>query len=105
VSGTAWRVPARQELRWRAWDGEYLVYHADSGDTHRLNAVGAAVLRVIARGAVGTAELVDRVASEIQLEADSLYEPIDDLLARFEDLGLIESFDEHRPGTDDVCDR
>jgi PqqD family protein of HPr-rel-A system len=92
-----WRVPAGRELRWRSWDGEHLVYHANSGDTHRLNAVGASVLRAIEGSGVETGQLVDRVAADLQVERSTLIGPIAELLARFEDLGLIESIDE--PGS------
>jgi len=103
--GTAWRLPDGQELRWRSWDGEYLLYHANSGDTHRLNAVGAAVLSGIAAGSVETAELVERIARELQLETNAIHEAIVDLLARFEDLGLVEPVDEPGPRADSARDR
>ena len=100
-----WRVPAGRELRWRAWDGEELVYHANSGDTHRLNAVGAAVLRAIERAGVDTPELVDRVAAALQVDRNTVIAPVAELLARFEDLGLIESIDEPGPGSPGSRDR
>ena len=31
-----WRVLAHAGLVWRHWDGEYVVHHALSNDTHRL---------------------------------------------------------------------
>ena len=91
-----WRVPAGRELRWRSWDGEELVYHANSGDTHRLNAVGAAVLRAIDGPALATPDVVDRVAAALSVDRNTLIAPVAELLARFEDLGLIESV--HEPG-------
>jgi PqqD family protein of HPr-rel-A system len=96
-----WRVPAGRELRWRSWDGEELVYHANSGDTHRLNAVGAAVLRAIDGPALGTPDLVDRVAAALAVDRNTLIAPVAELLARFEDLGLIESVDEPGPRAHD----
>jgi PqqD family protein of HPr-rel-A system len=95
-----WRVPAGRELRWRSWDGEELVYHGNSGDTHRLNAVGAAVLRSIDGPPLGTPELVDRVAAVLAVDRNTVIAPVAELLARFEDLGLIESVDEPGPRAD-----
>lgn len=93
-----WRVPAGRGLRWRSWDGEHLVYHENSGDTHRLNAVGEAVLLAIAEDGSTTEQVIEQVATVLRAERSTLAGPIAELLARFEDLGLIESIDERRPG-------
>ena len=94
MGGSVWRVPTGRELRWRSWDGEQLVYHVNSGDTHRLNAVGASILQAIDSAGIETTQLVDRVAAELQVDRRTLIGPVAELLARFEDLGLIESVDE-----------
>lgn len=84
-------------MRWRSWDGEYLLYHPDSGDTHRLNAVGAAVLRAIDRTGTTTEELIGRIAAELRMDPSTLGESIPELLDRFVDLGLVETCDD--PGS------
>lgn len=106
MSSPSWRFPAGQELRWRTWDDEFLVYHTNSGDTHRLNAIGAAVLRSIGRGAVSIDTLVDRIAEELRLEpTGALRSEIVELLARLRGLGLAEPVDEPGPGPDGARDR
>ena len=39
-----WRVDPTAELAWRHWDGEYVVHHALSNDTHRLSDFAGHVL-------------------------------------------------------------
>jgi PqqD family protein of HPr-rel-A system len=105
MSGPLWRAPAGRELRWRSWDGEVLVYHANSGDTHRLNAVGGALLRAIDGVGLPAPVLVDRVATTLGVDRATLVEPIGELLTRLEDLGLVESDDEPRSRPDDARSR
>jgi PqqD family protein of HPr-rel-A system len=74
------------------------VYHANSGDTHRLNTVGAAVLRALEQALPSADALVERVAVELGLDAsETLRSQIDDMLARLADLGLAEPVDERDP--------
>ena len=39
-----WRVPAGADLRYRVWEGEYVVFQGAAGDTHRLSEAAARVL-------------------------------------------------------------
>jgi predicted transcriptional regulator len=43
-----WRVDSTAELAWRHWDGEYVVHHALSNDTHRLSDFAGHVLLQLA---------------------------------------------------------
>lgn len=44
ASERTWRVPIDADLRFRVWDGEYVVFHGAAGDTHRLSETAALVL-------------------------------------------------------------
>ena len=62
-----WRVVPGSRFRWREWDGEFVLYHENSGDTHRLNALGARALAMLGASPVGTAELSERLAHDFDL--------------------------------------
>ncbi len=106
MSDRPWKFPAGQELRWRTWDDEFLAYHVNSGDTHRLNAIGAAVLRTIGRKAASIDALVEDVAAELHLDASTaLRSQILELLTRLHELGLAEPVDEPAPRPARTSDR
>lgn len=47
VAETRFRVPRGLRLIWRDWADGTIVYHCQSGDTHRLHEVAARVVRAI----------------------------------------------------------
>jgi PqqD family protein of HPr-rel-A system len=86
-----WCVPREQELRWRHWKDQHVVYHCQSGDTHLLNELAARTLRRLVEEPVEPEALVLHVAAALELEADSqLRRHIRELLFRFEELGLVD---------------
>jgi PqqD family protein of HPr-rel-A system len=114
MASPMWRVPHASALRWREWDGEFVVYHELSGDTHRLNAVAGRVLQLLTAEPMTVDMLTVRLAEspgalspepeagspgpraespEPRVESP---EPIADLLSRLSDLGLIEPDHAHR---------
>ncbi len=88
----AWTVIRSHEILWRHWDeGEYLVYHTGSGDTHLLNVVSAAVLAELERRPLGIDQLTRRVADALAVEPDAeLATEIRRLISAFDDVGLVE---------------
>jgi PqqD family protein of HPr-rel-A system len=86
-----WRVQGSSSLCWRAWDEEHVVFHPASGDTHLLNAFTAEVLRALEECPASGAELTQLFAPAFEAEDEpALRGQIDNLLARFHELGLIE---------------
>ena len=86
-----WRVPSPLALHWREWDSEFIVYHEQSGDTHRLNAVGAASLRLLTLTPLTEAQLLTALSTDLSLTPDpALAHTIHDLLGQLSDLGLID---------------
>ena len=49
MTSAAWRVSSGSTFRWRQWDDEFVLYHDESGDTHRLNALSARALEHLGR--------------------------------------------------------
>ncbi|WP_284615873.1 HPr-rel-A system PqqD family peptide chaperone [Aquabacterium humicola] len=77
-----WRLDATADLAWRHWDGEFVVHHALSNDTHRLSDLAGELLLLLTRGTRSIAALA------AELDAD---EPlVDDTLAALAGLGLVE---------------
>ena len=72
-----WRVSSYLQLKWRDWDGEYVIYNVAAGTTHQLDAFSAAVLRLLeGRSAEASAKASAKVsakASEISAELESDY--------------------------------
>lgn len=89
------RVPVDAHLAWRRWDDEHLVYHVESGDTHRLSAVGASALQHLRDGPLDARELAGRLASPAQLTPDAaVLDTVERLLADLCDVGLVEPADD-----------
>jgi PqqD family protein of HPr-rel-A system len=87
----AWRVPAHSRFHWRSWDDEHVVYHVNSGDTHRFNAVGARALHLLIAAPRTAPELAECLRDEFPGEAEaSTLVTVDELVQRFERLGLVE---------------
>jgi PqqD family protein of HPr-rel-A system len=93
-----WRVPPAADLRWREWDDDQsLVYHPPSGDTHLLNPLAAEALKLLERQPSSCAMLVEHVARVFALKAEGdLVRQIEQCLAQFNELGLIEPAHAHQ---------
>jgi len=50
-------------LHWRSWDDEFVAFNELSGDTHRLDAATAALLRDLASTPATEAEIAARIAT------------------------------------------
>jgi PqqD family protein of HPr-rel-A system len=91
VSGT-YRIATEDaaSLHWRRWDNEYVLYDAESGDTHLLDAVGRAVLTALGAGPLDFEALAARVAQDICVELDpDLIAHLRGLLRGLESAGLL----------------
>jgi PqqD family protein of HPr-rel-A system len=80
-------------LIWRVWDpDECVAYHRVAGETHLLNAVTAAVLRVLERSTLALDELCDTIADEFGVDDPAEYRAsLALLLKHLDDLGMIRS--------------
>jgi PqqD family protein of HPr-rel-A system len=90
-----WRVASRTPLRWRGWDGEWVVYHPDSGDTHLLDPLAAEALRSLEASPAGAAALVERLAGSADATGvEELGAAVERMLRVFDEVGLIEPVDD-----------
>src|SRR5262245_14509476 len=86
-----WGVSQPEGLLWRHWDGEFLVYHPASGNTHLLQPLAAAAVRGLEAGPADAAELARRVAGRLgSAPGPDLVPTLATLLAELDELGLIE---------------
>lgn len=114
VQSAMWRVIHASALHWRWWDGECVVYHTLSGDTHRFNHLAARALSLLAATPMSAEQLTHRLsvagdggernsAEPSSSERSGAAEPahslsrttLDELLVRLRALGLIEPDDAH----------
>jgi PqqD family protein of HPr-rel-A system len=100
VSSAMWRASHGSRLHWREWDGEFVVYDDVSGDTHRLNALSAKTLEIVAVSGVSLGPLTEQLALELALPLDdNLRSQVTEVLARLSDTGLIDILpNDHRSG-------
>ncbi len=88
---TSWRVPDGAGLRWRSWDGDHVLYHGASGDTHHVSAVAAAALRYLETQPAGIEQLSRHLERQLGLEAGPEFVgQLEQMLGRFDELGLVE---------------
>ena len=86
-----WQVRPTTQLRWREWDGEFVVYNSESGQTHYLNGLAAKVLQYFEAqpasfaSLMGDIELDDKAAGHAQ----PLLKQLSDLVNELDELGLI----------------
>lgn len=76
------------------WDGERIIYHATSGETHFLNSMGARLIDRLLESPAGLDDLLP-YAYELRLDGlparEELRSQIIAILRRFDELGLVVS--------------
>ncbi len=88
----SWRILPRSQLKWRHWDGDYLVYDSLSGHTHKLDLVTGTVLESIAAGSQRTENICALVADFLEIgDAARVTSNVEGILSRLEEIGLVES--------------
>jgi PqqD family protein of HPr-rel-A system len=80
------RIPPSAILHRQVWGDECLVFHENSGDTHRLNALGTRVLDLLLQKPRTEAELTDEALALPGSDAAAISALVREFLA----LGLIE---------------
>lgn len=86
-----WRVTGSRPDLVRLWDDQCVLFNLASGQTHQLNALAEAALRIMMARPMAAAEVGEALAAELETEADPLWiQQFDELIAEFDRLGLIE---------------
>lgn len=85
-----WQLNPGCTLHWQSWGDEHVVYCADSGDTHLLDAITAQVLRCLEESSVPSADLVQQIAVRLGYEPDpDFHNFVQQALERLHRLGLV----------------
>ena len=86
-----WRVDGRP-LAWRSFGDEYVVYNPSTGETHLLDLFAGEILKLVEQEPGSVNDLVQRVVVALDVgETADLASTVRELIARFDQLGLIES--------------
>jgi len=89
---TVWGVAEGTRLRWGEWDGEFVLFHENSANTHQLNLVAATAIKLLVSEPVNRETLARKTASKLALGFDAaLQNDIDELLSQLKSLGIIQA--------------
>ena len=90
-SSSLWKVQPTTPLRWREWDGEFVVYNAASGQTHYLNGLAAKVLQYFEAQPASFASLMSDIEIDDRAAGNTapLLKQLGDLVTELDALGLI----------------
>jgi PqqD family protein of HPr-rel-A system len=90
----SWRVIAAEALRWRCWEGDYVVFNPLSGHTHFLDIVSGQILTQLMPGRCTGSAIRSSVSQFLEVaDDDKLAATVDEILIRLEDMGLVERVD------------
>jgi PqqD family protein of HPr-rel-A system len=86
-----WQVVADNELLFRSWNNEFVVYNGATGDTHLLGLVAAQVMLKLQQMPADSVNLAEWIAPLQQIEPDDEFVIfIEQILMDFDKLGIIE---------------
>jgi len=86
-----WRIIGDDLLQVRSWNGEFVVYHALSGDTHILEEANAQLLLELQQKPADVLSLARQLADKWQCELDDdLVREIEMALTEIQALSLVE---------------
>jgi PqqD family protein of HPr-rel-A system len=86
-----WRTLGDEPLRFRSWDGEYIVYSPFSGMTHRLDTAAGYLIECLIDGKKDTEVLCNNLSQHLGAEVDNDFrKSVDSVLDQLSNLGLVE---------------
>ena len=90
--GENWRIVALDQLAWRTWEHETVIYNDLSGDTHLLEPLATFVFGVLSEAPSSMAQLETRAAEAVKFDVpgDVIARRIQDVVSRLQRLSLIE---------------
>jgi PqqD family protein of HPr-rel-A system len=88
----SWRVV--EGVRWRCWDGDFVVFNPLSGYTHVVDIVTGQILTLLTSGRTTVAAVRSDVSAFLEVpDDDKLADTVHGILLRLEDAGLVERLD------------
>ena len=86
-----WRLSRGSSLIWKAWDDEYVVFNAGSGNAHLLDALTGEVLKGLESVGADAGQLVRALAADLGIDpTDQLERGVDRAIGQLHLAGLIE---------------
>lgn len=86
-----WQPLGDEPLRFRSWDGEYIVYSPIFGSTHRLDLTAGYLIELLIDGAKSPEILYQELSRFLEDDDNgSFRRSIDSVLENLDELGLIE---------------
>nr|PZN76254.1 MAG: hypothetical protein DIU56_14660 [Pseudomonadota bacterium] len=86
-----WIAADGADLRWSAWNGNYVLYHRPSGKTHFLNDSSWILLNEVLREPRSLTEIAASLAGMRGVPPeDELRSYVAELMMRLEEIGLVE---------------
>ncbi len=61
AAGRCWRVVGDAGIQTHEWDGQLVLYHGGTGNTHLLDGDAAVIIRVLHKGAATARQLADEL--------------------------------------------
>lgn len=90
-----WRTLGEEPLRFRSWDGDYIVYSPLSGQTHRLDITAGYLIELLIDGPKNTEILYKNLSQYLEEQNNDVFSnSIDMVLENLDELGLIENVGE-----------
>ena len=87
-----WHIRADQEILWRHWEGDYVIFNSLSGETHILEITSGKVLKRIMKGPSTTEDIRLEIGDFLEVRNNSeLARAVDKILSGLEDAGLVEA--------------
>ncbi len=87
-----WRTLGEEPLRFRSWNGDYIVYSPFSGQTHRLDITAGHLIELLIDAPTDTEKLYHELSQFLGDEDNDLFRSsIDVVLENLDELGLIEN--------------
>lgn len=91
MDGPIWRLASPEDLAWREWEGELVVYHDGSGETHRLDGLAAEIFEALLEHPSRSGELVLHIGERLGIDDTAeLRRSVMSALERFQALSLAE---------------
>ena len=86
-----WQTLGDEPLRFRSWDGDYIVYSPFSGQTHGLDITAGYLIELLTDGPKNTEKLYHALSQFLgDLNNDRFRSSIDSVLEKLDELGFIE---------------
>jgi PqqD family protein of HPr-rel-A system len=87
---STWQAVSSTEIDIRTWDGEHVIYHAASGNTHLLGAEAAEILLLLRQAPAEENAIAHHIAQRMQVDVDQDFLlQVRDMLSALQSITLV----------------